>query len=86
LVVKPEITAELRSRNNWKVCLVHQWRSQQVQQDGSYEVKLQPGENTIVIDAIAALREGEKKEYAPPHLQFDFERFQLVVILMDSAT
>ena len=50
-----------------------------------YDFRLQPGENTITVDAIASLKEGEKKEYAPSQMQFDFERIQLVVILMDRA-
>jgi hypothetical protein len=59
------------------------WPSTQV--PGSYDFRLQPGENTIVVDVIAELKAGEKKEYAPPQMQFDFERIQLVVVLVDKT-
>lgn len=85
--VTPQTTSELRARNNWKVCVSANW--QPIQESphnaGSYDFRLQPGENTIVVDIIASLKAGEKKEYAPAQMQFDFERIQLVVILMDRA-
>lgn len=52
---------------------------------GAYDFRLQPGENTIVVDAIADLKEGDKKEYAPPQMQFDFERIQLVIVLVERS-
>jgi len=85
--VIPHPTPEIKARSNWKVCVSANW--QPVQESphtpGAYDFRLQPGENTILVDAIASLRQGEKKEYAPAQMQFDFERIQLVVILMDRA-
>ena len=85
LRVQPEVTSELKSRRDWKLCVSSNWRLVSPVNSGAYEFRLQPGENTIVVDALASLKEGERKEYAPPHMQFDFERFQLVVTLMDGA-
>jgi hypothetical protein len=83
----PTLTNELKSRRNWKVCVSSNWQSVTASQHvpGAYDFRLQPGENTIVVDAIAELREGEKKEYAPPQMQFDFERIQLVVVLVERS-
>ncbi|RMZ79467.1 hypothetical protein DV738_g3369, partial [Chaetothyriales sp. CBS 135597] len=83
----PTLTDELRSRKNHKVCVSANWQS--ILPSGTspptYEFRLQPGENTIVVDVIADLKPGEKKEYAPPQMQFDFERIQLVVVLVDRS-
>ncbi|RMZ91450.1 hypothetical protein DV736_g1317, partial [Chaetothyriales sp. CBS 134916] len=83
----PTLTDELRSRKNYKVCVSANWQSVQ---PGSavpptYDFRLQPGENTIVVDVIADLKSGEKKDYAPPQMQFDFERIQLVIVLVDRS-
>jgi hypothetical protein len=84
----PTLTAELKSRRNWKVCVSSNWQTVQSSQHvpGAYDFRLQPGENTIVVDAIADLKEGDKKEYAPPQMQFDFERIQLVIVLVERST
>lgn len=78
-------TADLKSRDSWKLCVSANWHTVQESPHaaGSYDFRLQPGENTIVVDVIASLAKGEKKEYAPPQMQFDFERVTLVVILTD---
>lgn len=83
----PTLTSELKSRRNWKVCVSANWQNVAASQHvpGAYDFRLQPGENTIVVDAIAELRDGEKKEYAPPQMQFDFERIQLVVVLVERS-
>ncbi len=47
--------------------------------EGAFEVRLQPGENVLVVEVLADLREGERKEYAQAQLQFDFERCTLIV-------
>ena len=39
----------------------------------------------MVVDVIAELKAGEKKDYAPPQMQFDFERIQLVIVLVDRS-
>jgi hypothetical protein len=74
-------------RRNWKVAVSSNWQtvSSSSHVPGAYDFRLQPGENTIVVDAIAELKEGERKEYAPPQMQFDFERIQLVVVLVERS-
>jgi hypothetical protein len=85
--VTPKITSEVRKRSSWKVCVSANWQTvpESPHAPGSYDFRLQPGDNSIVVDAIASLKEEEKKDYAPPQMQFDFERIQLVVVLMDRA-
>jgi hypothetical protein len=85
--VTPTPTQEIRSRNSWKVCVSANWQAvpESPHTSGAYDFRLQPGENSIVVDAIASLRSGEKKEYAPSQMQFDFERIHLVVVLMDRS-
>ncbi|KPI36226.1 Protein polybromo-1 [Cyphellophora attinorum] len=81
----PQLSPELKSRSSWKVCVSSNWNTvaESPHASGCYDFRLQPGENTIVVDAIASLREGERKEYAPAQMQFDFERVTLVVVLVD---
>jgi len=50
---------------------------------GAYDFRLGPGENVIAVDVISDLKEGERKDYAPPQLQVDFERMMLFVYLRD---
>ncbi|KIX01465.1 uncharacterized protein Z518_09191 [Rhinocladiella mackenziei CBS 650.93] len=82
--VIPNLTAELRSRRRYKIFFVHndvhiyrQPNSTTV--PGAYEVTLTPGQNILTVEVIADLHAGERKEYAPPQLQFDFERVQMVI-------
>jgi hypothetical protein len=81
----PQLSPELKSRSSWKVCVSSNWNTvaESPHASGCYDFRLQPGENTIVVDAIASLRDGERKEYAPSQMQFDFERVTLVVVLVD---
>lgn len=83
LRVTPQLTSQLKSRRNYKVCVSANWDSVKTNYnlDGTYDFRLRPGENIIVIDAIADLKDGDRKAYAPPQLQIDFERIQLTVIL-----
>jgi hypothetical protein len=83
----PETTAELKNRRSYKVCVSANWQTVLPSSSSppAYDFRLQPGENTIVVDVIADLKAGERKEYAPPQMQFDFERIQLVVVLVDRA-
>jgi hypothetical protein len=87
LRLTPSLTSELKSRRNWKVAVSSNWQtvSSSAHVPGAYDFRLQPGENTIVVDAIAELKEGERKDYAPPQMQFDFERIQLVVVLVERS-
>lgn len=48
---------------------------------GVYDLHLVPGENVVTVEAIAALPEGERKEYARDHEQFDFERITFYIFL-----
>lgn len=48
---------------------------------GVYDLHLVPGENVVKVEAIAALPEGERKEYARDHEQFDFERVTFYIYL-----
>ncbi|RMZ83470.1 hypothetical protein DV737_g1597, partial [Chaetothyriales sp. CBS 132003] len=83
----PTLTDELRSRKNYKVCVSANWQSVLPSSavPPTYDFRLQPGENIIVVDVIADLKSGEKKDYAPPQMQFDFERIQLVIVLVDRS-
>lgn len=82
--VVPTLTHELRSRRNYKMVVTHNWHPQTPQTSpGIFDFKLQPGENVIAVDVIAELRDGERKDYAPPQLQVDFERITFYVYLRD---
>ena len=86
LRVTPELTQELKSRHNYKVCVSVNWDSVKANfsEPGVYDFRLRPGENVIVVDAIAELKDGERKSYAPSQLQIDFERIQLTVVMVAS--
>ena len=83
----PNLTSEIKSRRNYKICVSANWQTVLPSSSvpATYDFRLQPGENTIVVDVIADLKAGEKKDYAPPQMQFDFERIQLVVVLVDRS-
>jgi len=87
LRVIPTLTPELRSRRNQKLCVSLNWQlvapNQQV--PGVYDFRLHPGENVIAVDVIAELKEGDRKEYAPPQLQVDFERITFIIFLVDRS-
>lgn len=87
LRVIPNLSSEVKSRKRHKLCVAHNWQVQPAspgaQGGGVYDFRLQPGENVIVVDVIADLKDGEKKDYAPPQLQLDFERVTFYVILRD---
>lgn len=48
---------------------------------GVYDLHLVPGDNEVRVEAIAALPEGERKEYAKDHEQFDFEKVTFYIHL-----
>lgn len=81
----PNLTNEIRRRRRHRILFMHNGtvykEGNSIHKEGALEVRLVPGENVLVVEALADLREGEKKEYAPSQLQFDFERFTLIVHL-----
>lgn len=85
LRLTPNLTSELKSRKKYKVCVTNNWQliPENIHVPGSYDFQLRPGENVITVDVIAELKEGEKKDYAPPQLQLDFERITFYIILME---
>jgi len=82
------ITDELHRRSRHKVFFMHNStvykESNSMHVPGAFEVRLLPGENVLVIEVLADLREGEVKAYAPQHLQFDFERCTMMLWLNES--
>jgi hypothetical protein len=87
LRVVPHLTDKLLQRRRYKLCVTRNWESKLETQEGSgfYDFRILPGLNEICIDVIADLAEGERKEYAPPQLQVDFERIRFVVVLRDAS-
>ncbi|KIW97618.1 uncharacterized protein Z519_01202 [Cladophialophora bantiana CBS 173.52] len=85
LRIIPNTTPELARRRRHRIFFMHnstvyrEGNSNHV--EGAFEVRLVPGENVLVVEVLADLRDGEKKEYAPSQLQFDFERSTLIVHL-----
>lgn len=83
--VIPHLTAELQSRMRHKMFFIHNLQvykepnSREV--PGAYEVQLIPGQNILSIEVLADPKAGEKKDYAPPQLQFDFEKNTMIVEL-----
>ncbi|KAJ9610578.1 hypothetical protein H2200_005355 [Cladophialophora chaetospira] len=81
----PNLTSELHRRRRHKIFCMHNStvyrEGNSLHVPGAFEVRLVPGENVLVIEILADLREGERKEYAPSQLQFDFERCTLIVHL-----
>ena len=83
--VIPHLSESCLRRPRFKVCVCLNWVMMQPQQDepGVWEFSLFPGDNNIIVDIIADLLPGERKPYAPPQLQLDFERKQFTAWLMD---
>ncbi|EXJ78066.1 hypothetical protein A1O3_09227 [Capronia epimyces CBS 606.96] len=80
----PVTTPELKYRRRHRIIVLHNmhvYREPNSTVPGAYDIKLFPGENTLSVEVLADLRDGEKKEYAPPQLQFDFEKCTLIVDL-----
>lgn len=81
----PNLTSEAHKRRRHKVFCMHNntvyREGNSLHVPGAFEVRLVPGENVLVVEVLADLREGERKEYAPSQLQFDFERCTLIVHL-----
>lgn len=86
LRVVPHLSDELRSRRRYKLCLTRNWESKAETQEasGMYDFRILPGINEICVDVISDLKEGERKDYAPPQLQVDFERIRFVVVLREA--
>jgi hypothetical protein len=82
LRVIPLTTLELKSRRRYRVIVTHNmhvFRQPNSTVAGAYDLKLAPGENVLSVEVLADLKQGEKREYAPPQLQFDFEKCTLIV-------
>ena len=80
----PSTTEELKSRRRHRVIVMHNfnvYREPNSSKEGAFEVKLTPGQNTLAVEVLSDFREGEKREYAPPQLQFDYEKVTLMVEL-----
>ncbi|KAK5195497.1 hypothetical protein LTR47_003810 [Exophiala xenobiotica] len=78
----PLTTLELKSRRRHRVLVMHNsqfYREPNSTVAGAYDVQLNPGENTLSVEVLADLRDGERKDYAPPQLQFDFEKCTLII-------
>ena len=89
LRIVPNLSDELKRRKKHKLVVCRNWEilAPQAEKDEAgrevFDFRIHPGENNIIVDVIADLREGEKKDYAPQQLQVDFERCQMVVMLRD---
>ncbi|EXJ88614.1 hypothetical protein A1O1_05544 [Capronia coronata CBS 617.96] len=82
--VIPVTTPELKSRRRHRILFTHNahvYREPNSTVPDAYDIRLYPGENILSVEVLADLREGEKKEYAPPQLQFDFEKCTLIIDL-----
>ncbi|KAK5050392.1 hypothetical protein LTR84_003673 [Exophiala bonariae] len=81
----PRFTSELKRRRRHRSFVVV--NGQTIPQptsssvEGAYDVLLKPGTNEISVEVLADLKEGERKDYAPPQLQFDFERLSMIINL-----
>ena len=81
----PHFTSELKSRRRHRSFVVV--NGQSIPQpiaasaEGAYDVLLKPGTNEISVEVLADLKAGERKEYAPPQLQFDFEKSSMIINL-----
>ncbi len=78
----PLTTSELKSRRRHRVLVMHNsqfYREPNSTVAGAYDVQLNPGENTLSVEVLADLRDGERKDHAPPQLQFDFEKCTLII-------
>ncbi|OAP63239.1 hypothetical protein AYL99_02466 [Fonsecaea erecta] len=85
LRIIPTTTTELARRRRHRIFFMHNntvyKESNSNHVEGAFEVRLVPGENVLVVEVLADLREGERKTYAPSQMQFDFERSTLIVHL-----
>jgi hypothetical protein len=81
----PSLTPEFKTRKRRRILFTHNGtvykESNSIHVPGAFEVRLVPGENILAVECLADLREGERKEYAPPQLQFDFERSAMIIHL-----
>src|SRR5271168_2668546 len=76
--VKVELKEECFKRNRHRLVVCRNWEQLQPLAEDRYtfDFRIYEGNNDIVIDLIADLKEGDSKPYAPPQLQLDFERRQ----------
>lgn len=86
LRIIPELHHSLKSGNRkFKLFVLNNGTilpaSPDVAGGGVYDLHLLPGENVVTVEAIAALPEGERKEYAREHEQFDFEKVTFYIFL-----
>ena len=83
--VIPTMTDEFRSRKEHHIVLgLNYRRIPPTSTEPLYwDLTLNGVDNDITLDALTSLKAGEKKDYAPPQLQCDFERMQLQIILQD---
>ena len=86
LRIVPELHSDLKSgKRKYKLFVLNNGStlpaSPDVAGQGVYDLHLVPGENVVTVEAISALKEGEKKEYARDWEQFDFERVTFYVFL-----
>lgn len=86
LRIIPEIHADLKAgKRKYKVFLLNNGAmlsaSPDVAGQSVYDLHLGPGENVVTVEAIAALKDGERKDYAKEWEQFDFERITFYIYL-----
>lgn len=86
LRIVPELHADLKSgKRKYKLFVLNNGAtlpaSPDVAGQGVYDLHLVPGENVVTVEAISALKEGERKDYARDWEQFDFERVTFYVFL-----
>lgn len=90
LRVLPDLHADLKAgKRKYKLFVLNNGAvlpaSPDVAGQGVYDLHLQPGENVVTIEAISALKEGDKKGYARDWEQFDFERVTFYIFLRPKA-
>lgn len=86
LRIIPDLHADLKAgKRKYKLFVLNNGAvipaSPDVAGQGVYDLHLVPGENVVAVEAISALEEGERKEYAREHEQFDFERVTFYIFL-----
>ena len=87
LRIMPRITKECLARPKYKVVVCRNWEVIPPLGDRqhTWDIRLFPGNNNIVVDIVAELRPGEHKSYAAPQLQIDFERKSVNAWLLDEG-
>lgn len=81
--VVPSLTPEVHTRRRHRVFVM--FNGQVLRQPnstsapGAYDVMLQPGDNVLSVEVLADLRNGDRKDYAPPQMQFDFEKCAMII-------